>query len=621
MNILVASSIDITILLAIALALTTALRRRSAAVRHSILAAAIAAGAAAPLLEATIPQWPLPLLAPAVVESSQVRLSSATAPAGADTVSTPVAASASVNWTGLLLGTWLAGALVCLGGLLTGLVRLYRLTSRCQVTDGGWRGVADDLARDRTLRNVTLLQSTEPSLVVTCGVIRPKIVLPAGSDAWSDARRRIVLAHELAHIRRFDWATQMLGEALRAIYWFHPLVWIASRRLRHESECACDDVVIARGIEATEYATHLLQIARQAVGQRPLWAAAPAIAHPTTLEKRISAMLKHDASREPLTRRTAVAILGATVALTVPVAAMTAGSRHDAAFSRVNRLDVALSPPPVVEPLPSATPPVRRAATPSPAIDAGPAVTRPLARAAAAPAAQEKPARISGTLYDASGSVLPGVALTLTDQTFGVTYSATTDANGAFAFAELQPATYELTAQLPGFTPVKSVMPIGAGASIERRIVMPIGTLQETVTVGCSVLAGPASPRPRAVINQRAPRVDEQRAPQSARRAPVNDGRVVPIRVGGQIRAPMQIAKANPICPNHVGVDTVVILAARIGIDGYLSDIRLVNDASKPATEIVESAMEAVRLWEYTPTLLNGTPAEANVIVTVFYNW
>ena len=49
--------------------------------------------------------------------------------------------------------------------------------------------------------------------------------------SWSDERARVVLSHELAHIRRGDWIVQLSAELLRAIYWFNPLLWVACRRL------------------------------------------------------------------------------------------------------------------------------------------------------------------------------------------------------------------------------------------------------------------------------------------------------------------------------------------------------------------------------------------------------
>ena len=107
-------------------------------------------------------------------------------------------------------------------------MRLARLTARCTpVRAGRWREIADELSRACDVRRpVAILQSADPSLLVTCGVLRPKIILPAGASAWTDDRRRIVLAHEMAHVRRHDGAMQLAGEVLRVIYWFNPLVWL-----------------------------------------------------------------------------------------------------------------------------------------------------------------------------------------------------------------------------------------------------------------------------------------------------------------------------------------------------------------------------------------------------------
>ncbi len=112
-------------------------------------------------------------------------------------------------------------------------------------------------------------QSDHPSLLVTWGLARPKVILPSSADEWSDDRARVVMSHELAHIRRGDWIVQLSAELLRAFYWFNPLMWIACRRLRLESEHACDDEVMSRGVEGSDYATHLIELAR-ALNQQPL---------------------------------------------------------------------------------------------------------------------------------------------------------------------------------------------------------------------------------------------------------------------------------------------------------------------------------------------------------------
>jgi beta-lactamase regulating signal transducer with metallopeptidase domain len=592
MSILVASTLDSIVILGLALLLTMILRRRSAALRHAILAAALLIAALAPLLEATMPQWsvPWPASTAATVESSGV-VFMATALSDAAAVSATPAAALAINWAAVAFALWMAGASIGIAGLLTGLFRLSRITSRCaRITSGRWHDIADQIAGDAGVAPITILQSAEPAWLVTFGLVRPKIVLPAGAHAWTDARIRIVLTHELAHIRRRDWATQMIAEAVRIIYWFNPLSWVASRRLRQESEYACDDAVIGGGVAATDYATHLLDVARHAAGHRALWTAAPAIANPSTLERRISAMLNDQRNRDPLTRRSRSFVAAAMLAVAVPVVAMSTGTQP-VAVPRAAGSDVSL----------------RAVATAEPAAAAAPG----RARIDAPVAAQEKPASITGTLYDPLGGLLPGATVTLTDQVVGVSATAITGRDGSFAFQDLQPATYELTATLPGFATVSSVMPIGPAARLERRIVMPIGSLQETISVGCQFAPAPPSPRARAVLNPG----PNRGAPQPTSAVPFSGG------IGGQIRAPRQIARANPVCPNHIGVDTVVVLSARVGIDGYLSDIALANRDAKPATEIVDSAIEAVRLWQYTPTLLNGVPVEANIMMTVAYDW
>jgi hypothetical protein len=61
---------------------------------------------------------------------------------------------------------------------------------------------------------------------------------------------RIVLCHELAHVGRADWLRLLAAELLRAAYWFNPLTWMIGKRLRDESERACDDEVMNQGLRA-----------------------------------------------------------------------------------------------------------------------------------------------------------------------------------------------------------------------------------------------------------------------------------------------------------------------------------------------------------------------------------
>jgi hypothetical protein len=116
------------------------------------------------------------------------------------------------------------------------------------------------------------------------------ILLPESSMTWSADRRRAVLLHELGHVRRKDCRMQLVAQAACALYWFNPLVWMGASQLRSERERACDDEVLRSGAQASAYAAHLLDIAREL---RPTWqpSAALAMARPSDLEGRLLAVL------------------------------------------------------------------------------------------------------------------------------------------------------------------------------------------------------------------------------------------------------------------------------------------------------------------------------------------
>ena len=116
-----------------------------------------------------------------------------------------------------------------------------------------------------------------------------------------------------------------LAELLRAIYWFNPLMWVACRRLRLESEHACDDEVMNQGVEGTDYATHLIELARALNHRRHSWFPAPAMARPSSLERRVRAMLNTHLDRGPITGATRAAIFALLFAAASAVAAAQSG--------------------------------------------------------------------------------------------------------------------------------------------------------------------------------------------------------------------------------------------------------------------------------------------------------
>lgn len=654
MNVLGAAAVDAALVCGGALLLCRLLARRSAAVRHVILAASLVAAAAAPALEIALPHWEMPVLADgAQAASSGLRLRSESSAAPVPTVvETPT--RSRLSWSDALAGVWGIGFMAVMSGLLAGIVRLVWVTRRCQpIASGAWREQTEAMASQYALtRPVVVLQSQSHALLLTWGLFRPRIIVPAGAASWTVERIQVVLAHEFAHIRRRDWLLQIGGEVVRAMYWFNPAVWWTCRRLRDESEHACDDTVLRRGVAPTDYASHLLAVARHVLADGRAWSPAPAVANSSTLERRIAAMLNTSRSREPLTRGSAACAMLAALAVAAPVAAITLTARSERPVVMMDAaVDVVLSAPeapnpsvPPAEPRPPA--PARRPAAapvqPAEGVANAAAGLPPPPAVAEAPAGrQQAPATLSGAVRDASGGVLPGVEVSLTDMQAGIRYSRVTDGAGRFAFRELPPSQYELVATLPGFATVANVVTIAAGQDLQRPVEMRIGVVEETIFVACALgaaaLPAPAATRllafDRRPVTTRLftmPRGGTQVTPQAL----AQQG--MPVRVGGQIMAPRKIKDVTPICPSTLvptASGVTVALEATIGTDGAVKDIRYLSrriwDVGDPSTlrepdgapqpEFVESAVDAVRQWQFTPTRLNNVPVPVIMSVTVNY--
>ncbi len=263
MNLLFDSTLKISIILLAALAVAELLHRRSAAVRHWVLAVAVVCAFAVPLLGAFAPKWSVSMdfLSPARPSQGLGTVSTiavleeisipAVEPDRQGSVTAARPDGNQVVW--LVAVAWTVGAALTLTLLFVGLARLAWLASTARRVDGGrWAELTDEIRRTVGLRRpVTLLLTDRSAVLGTWGIARPKILLPSAARDWSDERARIVLSHELAHIQRGDWATQMAAEALRAVYWFNPLAWIACGRLRQESEHACDDAVLNAGVDGS----------------------------------------------------------------------------------------------------------------------------------------------------------------------------------------------------------------------------------------------------------------------------------------------------------------------------------------------------------------------------------
>jgi beta-lactamase regulating signal transducer with metallopeptidase domain len=418
------TTLKISLIVLAALLAIGSMRRRSAATRHFVLAVALACAAATPLLRLVAPAWqpaspmqiidrPLAVFDDPGSDASGV---AAAAPNRATAVASPLR----------VLGTiWMVGAAVSMLVLVVGFARLRWLASRAvPLLHGPWAQAAAEIARVYGLRQSPLvLHSDHQAALGTWGWRRPKILVPVDAPSWPLERIRIVLGHELAHVRRRDWIVQTAADCICAVYWFNPLVWLASRRLRLESEQACDDAVLALGVEGEAYASELVDLARACRPASLLLVPTATIARPSSLERRVRAMLNVTVNRDPLTRSVSVAAALALAVITVLVAGF--GVSAQAQFGSV-----------------------------------------------------------SGTVTDQNGRTIQGVTLVLSNTQAQTKHQVKSDAAGVYEFVGVPSAVYELTFELPGMSTLKREgLSVSGGQGVTVNAVMRIGTLEETITV------------------------------------------------------------------------------------------------------------------------------------------
>lgn len=312
-----------SIVLVVGLAAAALLRKQPAALRHSVIAAALLLAAAQPAINRAIPALMLPPIAwktPAVASEPEVAVETTFATDA--TVVVDAKPPAQVDWSRILLAIWLTGIVASLATLFTGMAWLTWLQSRSRAAGAEWIEIEEALRAKIGGRRLAHIAITRhPALIVTWGVVSPAILLPVDADTWSRDRKQLVVAHELAHLRRRDWLTQVIAEIARSINWFNPLFWIACAQLRGESEHASDDLVLDTGVTGTSYASHLVDLARNLSAHGRTWLPAPSIARPSTLERRVRAMLNPQLNRRPVSRVWQFALMALLCAIALPIAA------------------------------------------------------------------------------------------------------------------------------------------------------------------------------------------------------------------------------------------------------------------------------------------------------------
>jgi beta-lactamase regulating signal transducer with metallopeptidase domain len=293
-----------TLIMMVGLAATQVAARARASVRHMLLASAFGAVLLLPIALMLVPAAAIPIFVNVVPGASAVQPSaprpSALVSAG-DTsdqsLITDRSDVATPSLSTVLRVAWATGCAFFVVSLGLSLRRLSRIRRRAYPWPDR-HSLVDTVAAEIGLRRRVLLALDDEVMTpITCGTRRPAVILPSDATTWSNADIRRALMHEMAHVRRNDWAMQLVARAACALYWFHPLVWKLWREFCLEAERACDDAVLSTADHA-DYADQLVKLARRMSAAST--AMTLTMASRNDLSTRVSAILDDAQKRGPV---------------------------------------------------------------------------------------------------------------------------------------------------------------------------------------------------------------------------------------------------------------------------------------------------------------------------------
>jgi TonB family protein len=391
--------IGITILLGAAYLAASALRHSSAALRHAIWTCAIAATLLLAPLRWRAPRRTINQPLPAAFTTTFI--------ADAERSSTgPTRAGSAPSFADIALSLWALGSALIAIRFFAGAAQFRRIVRKAKAVESACP------IPIRTSPHI-------PGPLVT-GILRPVILLPEDAHTWAPARRRAVLAHELAHVRRRDPLILLAAHLATTIYWFHPMCWLAAARLRAESERACDDAALRIGLRPSSYAGHLLDLARMFNPQ-------PAIPMATTshLESRVKTILDPFVNRSLAARRTWLVAALATAAVMAPLTVFSLHAQQAAGSGT-----------------------------------------------------------ITGTVIDPTGATVPRAQVTATNVSGNNKEVATAGVVGTFAFSNIPIGNYSLEVRVPGFAVARiDNLILANGGTLNVPARLSVGPVSENIQV------------------------------------------------------------------------------------------------------------------------------------------
>ncbi|HKO23036.1 MAG TPA: M56 family metallopeptidase, partial [Candidatus Eisenbacteria bacterium] len=313
------------------------LRKASAAKRHLAAMATLIALIALPIAMAFLPAVPLPIL-PAVPTPTSFRAETPTAPVDqasgvllpehGDVISSgasestppstiPVSSRRSLSEYVILASLAISAALL-LRVLVSFAAAALTVRRARRIEDADLEQELDSACRRLGVsRSISLRECPSVAIPSVWGWARPVLLLPVEARQWGRERIRVVFLHEIAHVARHDGVCLLLTRIATSIFWFHPLVWKLARVARRECERCCDDLVLAAGERATDYAAHLLAMVRSMTRPDGFADVAPALAQESNLESRLLSILHPGQRRDSISPSGLVVTIGLAALLLV----------------------------------------------------------------------------------------------------------------------------------------------------------------------------------------------------------------------------------------------------------------------------------------------------------------
>jgi TonB family protein len=225
--------------------------------------------------------------------------------------------------------------------------------------------------------------------------------------------------------------------------------------------------------------------------------------------------------------------------------------------------------------------------------------------------------KFSGTVIDQTNGLLPDTTLSLTNADRRARHEVRADRNGHFEFVGLPDGDYVLDVRLLGFAPATQPVTM-SGRDVDRTIQLQLGSLQETIRITdgrgdtASAARPPETPEKTQQRRQKAAEELQQRIAERCSSGSAG-------AVGGNILQPTKIFDMRPKYPErlkeaHIG--GVVTMDATIGTDGTVREVHVLQS---PDPDIERAAVEAVRQWEFSATMLNCTLVDVQMRVTATF--